>query len=98
MARNNGAGQLRRRGSEVVEDIVGIGTVLKDAAVDELHSIKGKASRRLSALKTGAVDLGRDARDAVSRKIERSPWKSVFVAAGLAAGAGLVAAWYLRRR
>lgn len=94
MSRDNYAGRIRQKGSHIASDIRGIGAVLKDAASDNLHAVQDSASEKISAIKDGASSMGRRTRDAVNGVIARSPWKSLFVAAG----AGLVAGWFLRRR
>lgn len=98
MSRDNYAGQIRQKSSHIVEDIRGIGGVLKDAASDKLHSIKDAGSDKLASLKHGASNLGRKTRDAVNNVVTKSPWKSMLAAAGLGAGAGLFAGWYFRRK
>ncbi|KAF0243517.1 MAG: hypothetical protein FD180_3301 [Planctomycetota bacterium] len=98
MSQDNYAGQLRQKGSDLVSDLKEIGGVLKEATSDKLHSIKDAASERLTAIKDGASCMGRNTRDAVNGAVSRSPWTSMFVAAGVGAGAGFAAAWFFRRK
>lgn len=98
MSRNNYAGQLRQRGSHIASDVMGIGSVLKDATADQLHAIRDFASDKLGALRDGAASMGRNTRDRVNGIVTESPWKSMAVAAGVAAGAGILAGMFFRRR
>lgn len=98
MSQDNYADQLRQKGSHIASDIAGIGAVLKEAASDKLHSMKDAASEKLTALKEGAATRIENTRDAVNGAVTESPWKSVFVAAGVGAGVGLLAGLYFRRK
>ncbi|MEK7469659.1 MAG: hypothetical protein AAB074_19975 [Planctomycetota bacterium] len=98
MSQDNYADQLRQKGSHIATDIAGIGSVLKEAASEKLHSIKDSASEKLTALKDGASSRIVHTRDAVNEAVTGSPWKSAFVAAGVGAGLGLLAGLFLRRK
>lgn len=109
MSQDNYAEQLRQKGSHIASDIAGIGAVLKDAtseklssikeaASDKLHSAKDAASERFTAIRDGAVSRAENARDSINEAVTGSPWKSMFLAAGVAAGVGLVAGLFLRRK
>ncbi len=98
MSRDNYAGQLRQKGSDLVVDLKEIGSVLKEATADQLHSIKDAAAERIAAIKEGATSMARNTRDAVNDTVTESPWKSVFVAAGVGVGAGLLAGLLFRRK
>ena len=109
MSRDNLAGEIRQKGEHIGSDILGIGTALKDAASEKLHSMKDgasdklheiqeAASERLSSVKEGAARIGRNTRDAVNDLVTESPWKSIMVTAGVAAGAGLLAGWFFNRK
>ncbi|MEK7469012.1 MAG: hypothetical protein AAB074_16685 [Planctomycetota bacterium] len=98
MSQDSYTDQLRVKGSHIASDIAGIGSVLKEAASEKLHSIKDATLEKVSAIKDGAVGRVENARDAVKGAVTGSPWRSMFVAAGVGAGVGVLAGMFLRRR
>jgi ElaB/YqjD/DUF883 family membrane-anchored ribosome-binding protein len=81
--RNGLATQLRQKGQELVVDL----RDLRGIATDALGA-------KLAKLKQNASSMARDTGERATAMVRNSPWKAM---AG-AAAAGMLAAWFFRRR
>lgn len=93
-ANDNYGSQIRLKGHEIVVDLNDLREIVLEAVEAKYESLKQGAGSTLTSIRDNAVSMARKTGERATAVVRNSPWKSM---AG-AAAAGMLAAWYLRRK
>lgn len=93
-AQDNYGSQIRQKGHDIVVDIVDLREIVKEAVGAKFEALKDGASDKLASLKDNAASMARNTGARATEIVSNSPWKSM----AAAAAAGVLAAWFFRRK
>jgi ElaB/YqjD/DUF883 family membrane-anchored ribosome-binding protein len=86
--------QIRLKGHELVVDLADLREIVLEAVEAKYEGLKESAGSTLASIRNNAASMARNTGERATAIVRKSPWK--FMAG--AAAAGMLAAWYLRRR